>query len=137
MESQKLFESRSSMPGDSTLKTGLGRAYKYYNEILKISQGYLTEWKYYSSGGWLLKVYDRKKALYYLIPMKGAIDINLTIRENERDEFLKDSNFSHIRDELQSAKKYPEGYALHFTIKTKADFELAKSFLERLIELRK
>jgi len=42
----------------------------------------------YSRGnGWILKVADMEKALYYLIPLVDGIEISLTIRDSERAYF--------------------------------------------------
>jgi len=38
----------------------------------------------------MIRLFDRKKALLYLIPLHNAFKISLAMRENERDAFLGD-----------------------------------------------
>ncbi|WP_394701213.1 DUF3788 family protein [uncultured Methanolobus sp.] len=38
---------------------------------------YETKWTYYK--GWSLKVYDKKKALFYLVPYFDVFHVNIAI----------------------------------------------------------
>ena len=84
----------------------------------------------------MLKVFDRKKALFYLIPLNNAFKISLTIRENEREKLLEDVDLAGLREKISAAKKYPEGYALQFMIAEHVDMPILIKFLTKLLALR-
>ena len=89
----------------------------------------------------MLRVSDRKKALFYLIPLRRGFKVSLTIREAERREFLADPAFDDaglapVRDAISAARKYPEGYAMQFEIGAGPSSEPVALFLEKLIAAR-
>ena len=85
----------------------------------------------------MLKVYDRKKALYYLIPLHKGLKINLTMREIERERFMQGDGLADLHDAITSARKFPEGFALQFDIATGEDFQSFELFVQKLIAERR
>ena len=84
----------------------------------------------------MLKVHDKKKALFYLIPLKNEFKISMAIRENERKSFLEDNELEIIHNMIKSAKKYREGYALRFNVKNENDFKILELFIGKLTLIR-
>jgi hypothetical protein len=89
----------------------------------------------------MLKVRDRKKALFYLIPLNCGFKITLTIREIERRQFLADpalddAALAPVRDAISAARKYPEGFAMQFEIGDGPESEPVTLFLPKLIAAR-
>jgi hypothetical protein len=84
----------------------------------------------------MLKIYDRKKALLYLIPLNDGFKISLAIRENERETFLRDNELGIMHDKISSSKKYTEGFALQFDIANKNEFQPVELFIRKLIVIR-
>ena len=84
----------------------------------------------------MLKVYDRKKALFYLIPLTNGVKISMAIRETERDVFLRDDELEKLHEEISAAKRYTEGFALQFDITNKAECQSLKMFIGKLVTLR-
>ena len=84
----------------------------------------------------MLKLYDRKKALFYLIPLNVSFKISLTLRENERQAFLLDNELKMLHDKISLSKKYVEGFALQFEITNKNEFRSLELLIRKLIELR-
>jgi hypothetical protein len=39
------------------------------------------EWNFSKSSGWMLKVFDARKALFYFIPLKCGFKVSMDIRE--------------------------------------------------------
>ena len=108
------FTDKQQMPEETTLRAVLGSRFDDYEQLTVLASSYSQTWNFSKSSGWMLKVFDRKKALFYLIPLNNAFKISLTIRENEREKLLEDAELAGLREKISAAKKYPEGYALQF-----------------------
>jgi hypothetical protein len=133
---ERPFLDPSLKPAEQTLQAALGSMVPYYQEIMSLVSAYSQEWAFAKSSGWMLKVFDRKKALFYLIPLNDGFKISLTIRENERAAFLRNEELGMLQDKIQSAKKYPEGFALQFDIAREDEFQPFNVFIRKLIAMR-
>jgi hypothetical protein len=131
-----LFTDADVAPTEVLLRKQLGTSVDYYMRILSISGHYRKQWQYSRGNGWTLKVDDMHKALYYLIPFEGGIEISLTVRDRERTDLLKIKALEMLYPQLESARKYSEGYALRFEIESTQDCKSVTTFLERLITMR-
>jgi len=137
-EPQHIFLDKSAKPTENTLKAGLGKAWPHYVKIRDLATGFVAEWNFTKSSGWLQKFHDKKKALFYFIPLKSAIKIGMAVRETERAVFLAEAEIDKATlDQIESARKYVEGYAVHFMVVTARDYAVFEKFMRRLIELRK
>ena len=130
------FLDKNSKPTEQMLQSIFGETYTYYEDLMDITDSFSNDWNFSKSSGWMLKGHDKKKALFYLIPLKNEFKISMAIRENERKTFLEDIELKIIHDMLKSAKKYREGYALQFNIKDNGDFETVTLLIKKLIVLR-
>ncbi len=130
------FSDKSLRPTEELLKNILGEVYKLFFELDRITVQFKKDWNFSESSGWMQKVYDKKKALYYFIPLNDSFLISLTLREHEKTEFITDVDLSELHDPLKSAKKYSEGYALKFSIKDRKSFLQFVKLIERIIEKR-
>ena len=134
---ERIFTDKSYIPTEETLKTGLGKAYSYYKKLNVLVINYLKNWSFTKNSGWSLKCYDKKKALFYLIPLKEEIKISLTLRENEKNSILKEQSLDiSILNKIENAKKYIEGYAIQLNISTEKEYSIFKKLIRKLIELR-
>ena len=133
---ERPFIEKSSKPTEQALQIALRSTYAFYKDVLDLANSFLQEWAFTTSGGWMLKVYDRKKALFYLIPLNDRFKISLTLRENEREAFLLDDELKMLHDKISLSKKYVEGFALQFEITDKNEFRSLELFIRKLIELR-
>ncbi len=133
---EKIFMDKLGNPTERALQDALGDAYEQYKKIIEITSGYKKKWIFTKSGGWMLKAFDAKKALFYIIPLKNELKISMAIRENERDLFLKEECIHIYHDRLLSAKKFTEGYAVQFMIADEFDFTGVESLLRILMSLR-
>lgn len=133
---ERPFLDKNSKPTMQTLQSALGETCTYYDKLMGTASTFSQDWNFSKSSGWMLKVHNRKKALFYLIPLKNEFVISMAIRENERKIVLDDIELKTIHEIIKSAKKYREGYALRFNIKNDADFEMPKLLIEKLIVLR-
>lgn len=133
---ERPFPDKSIKPTAKTLQSALGRAYAYYEKLLALAGSNSCEWNFTESSGWIFKVYDSRKALFYLIPLYGGFKISLALRGDERDAFLCDAELRLMHDRISSSKKYPEGFALQFDIGGKKEFQPLGLFVTKLIALR-
>jgi hypothetical protein len=134
---ERPFLDASNKPADLNLPSVLGSMFVFYREVLGLADSYTQEWIYSKSGGWMLKVFDRKKALFYLIPLNECFKINMAIRQEEREAFMNDNELGDLHQKLTSAKKYSEGFAMQFDITNQKDHRMVELFIKKLIAIRK
>ena len=132
---ERPFIEKSIKPTDQTIQVALRSTYIYYKNVVDLVSSFSQEWTFSNCGGWMLKVYDRKKALFDLIPLNDSFKISLTLRENERQAFLLDDELKMLHDKISSSKKYVEGFALQFEIANKNEFQSLELFIRKLIAL--
>jgi hypothetical protein len=133
---RRLFIDADTTPTETLLRKQLGKAMDFYTGILQTSGDFRKQWQYSRGNGWILKVDDMRKALYYLIAFDEGIEISLTVRDNERTDFLGNVSFEDLHPQLESGTKYPEGYALRFEIENSADCASVSKFLTELMKVR-
>ena len=136
MMENRPFTDKGPKPSEPALQTALGSAYTCWQKLLALASAYSQEWTFTKSSGWILKVYDRKKALFYLIPSSGAFKISLAIRESEREAFLGDEGLGNLHAQLLSAKKFIEGFALQFTLAGLDELPPLELLIGKLIAMR-
>jgi hypothetical protein len=103
------FDQKEVVPDESAMKRVLGEMYTAYQEVLKLTEQLPHEWMYYGKKyGWQLKVMQKGKVLLYLVPLENSFRIGFAVREKERDALLNINLPAKAKEELQSAKKYPE-----------------------------
>jgi hypothetical protein len=134
---ERPFLSKKPEPTLASLEQILGRAYSKYDQLMKIAEKYSQEWHHSASGGWMQKIADSKKVLFYLVPLYDKFSISLTVRESEREPLMNNKELILHYDQLKQAKKYSEGYAVRFMVSDKESFSSAALFIKKLIALRK
>jgi len=133
---RRLFVDASVMPTESLLRKQLGSAMDYYSTIVSVSGDYRRQWQYSRGNGWILKVDDMHKALYYLIAFDEGIEVSLTVRDGERAAFLNNKELEELFPQLEAGTKYSEGYALRFEIESTAECKSVVQFLSELMKVR-
>jgi hypothetical protein len=133
---KRLFTDADVTPTETLLRKQLGSAMEYYNAIVSRSSDYRKQWHYSRGNGWILKVDDMHKALYYLIAFDEGIEISLTVRDRERTTFLENAEFGQLRPQFEAATKYSEGYALRFEIEGPEECKSVAKFLTELMSMR-
>lgn len=135
-----MIESSFSNPGlppnEQALERAFGANYENYRQLITLTGSFRREWNFSKTSGWMLKVFTKKKALFYLTHLEGGFKLSLTIRESEREVFLQDVELVALREKIASAKKFVEGFYLQFEIQNEADFKIVEPFITKLIYLR-
>ncbi len=130
------FSDPKVSPTEDSLKAAIGESYTAYRKLMVLSAGFTHAWNFSKSSGWMLKVFERQKALFYLILLNGGFKVSMAIRESERDAFMRDAELVSMHEQLSAAKNYAEGYALQFEIRNEGDFQKVEAFITKLISLR-
>jgi len=133
---KRLFTDANVTPTEALLRKHLGPAMEYYTYILAKSGDYRKQWQFSRGNGWILKVDDMRKALFYLTPFDGGIEVSLTVRDGERASFQKNEMLEDLFPQLESGTKYSEGYALRFGIENAAECRSVSKFLTALMQMR-
>ena len=133
---RRLFTDADVTPTEALLRKQLGKAIEYYMAVVSKSGDYRKQWHYSRGNGWILKVDDMHKALYYLIAFDEGIEISLTVRDGERAAFLENKEFVTLSPQLEAATKYSEGYALRFEIESSEECKSVTRFLTELMKMR-
>ena len=130
------FEDSAQRPTMAALKSTVGRAFDRYESVLGLASAFSQEWNFSKGSGWMLKVHDGKKALFYLIPLTGSFKISMAIREPERAAFLDDPDLASLHDKLASARKFSEGFAVQLDVNDATDSAIVEPFVSKLIAAR-
>lgn len=133
---KRLFTDSGVPPTEALLRRHLGNAAQFYTSVLATSGNYRKQWQYNRGNGWILKVDDTRKALYYLIAFEEGIEISLTVRDSERTAFMRNPGLEKIYPRLEKGTRYSEGYALRFEIENETDCRSTCQFLTELMKLR-
>ena len=133
---KRLFTDSAVEPTDYLLEEHLGKAMRFYKTIMGTSINCRRQWQFNRGNGWILRVHNAYKPLYYLIAFDEGIEVSLTIRDSEREDFLKMVGLEMSYPELTSGTKYSGGYALRFEIENEVDCRSASQFLAHLMKTR-
>jgi hypothetical protein len=133
----KIFLNELNKPTEETLHLALDKVYSHYKKIMKTVSDFSNEWIYTKGGGWMLKIYDKKKALFYVVPLTNAMKISLAVREEEKKIFIVDDELKFYHSILRNAKRYAEGFALQINISDENGYKMFNQFITKLIKLRK
>jgi hypothetical protein len=131
MSDRPFFDPKVS-PTENSLEAVIGAAYPCYRKLMGLTESFRHTWHFSKSSGWMLKVFEGQKALFYLIILQGGFKISMAVREYERDALLQDAELTNLHEQLSAAKKYAEGYALQFEIQNEGDFEKVEAFITKL-----
>ena len=132
---KRLFLDINVAPTDALLRKQLGTAMKFYESIIRQSGEYRKLWQH-GEGGWILRVDDMRRALYYLAPFDEGIEISLTVRDGERAAFLAREEFQSLHTQLQAATRYSGGYALRFGVESPDQSRSVALLLCALMKMR-
>ena len=118
---KSVFTDKELVPNEETLKTALGKTYKFWqtlvNYVHSVYPETIEEWSYSKSGGWSFRVKDKKRTIIYLLPREGFFKVALVFGQNATTEVLKSKIATDIKTELESARVYAEGRGIRIEVK--------------------
>ena len=134
---ENVFNRKETVPDDLKLKKSFGTIYPVYKELLTLIETYQQEWKFYGPKiGRQFKVTQKKKALFWLTPQEGSFRLGFAVRDKEKEVLLNSKLPAKAKEELSTAKRYPEGYPLHLQVNKKSDMKAVRLVVETLKALR-
>jgi hypothetical protein len=107
-----------------------------FRGLLRRTTGLSSVWTFSKGSGWLLKIQDRRKVLCYVIPHHGGFVVRGTVRETEREALSQIGELEPMRLDLESARKYPEGYLVQVDVFDADSADLLDRFINELMKLR-
>jgi hypothetical protein len=137
MADDRPFRDKARDPTAVAVTKVLGDAARYYDGLIATVQAFTHEWNHSKTSGWMLKVHDRKKALFYVVPLEGSFRVSLTVRPEERERLLNDRTIAALHAHLREAKKYVEGYALQLLVDNPASARMVTRLVERIATVRR
>jgi hypothetical protein len=122
-------------PDDKRLAEALGVKNQLWEALKKhLSENYdniLEEWKFYGQKhGWTLKVKQKKRTIFYLIPFEDAFKISFVFGDKAVAVAEKSDLPKHLITALKNARKYMEGRGLQVDIERLEDIENIKKLVE-------
>ncbi len=126
---KRAFTEQSITPNDTLIGNLLGAKIDLYMTIMNTSNGLNRRWQFIQGNGWLLKVDENEKPLYYLIACENGIIVNLTVNDNELNTMISNKKVSNIQSEINHATKYFGGYAISFEIDSLQHSRIVAKFL--------
>ncbi len=82
------------------------------------------------------KVEDKKKALYYFIPLNDSFILSMAIRKNEKEYFESKEDMVKYKEMVSTARKYSEGYNIKFEVENSEQYDFSKEFVKEIIAQR-
>ncbi|TFH59045.1 MAG: hypothetical protein E4G91_09145 [Candidatus Zixiibacteriota bacterium] len=133
---RRLFIESDVFPSETILRKQSISAMTYYHDIMSTSIKYLKRWQFNHGNGWILRVDDNRDAIYYLAAFEDGIEISLTVRDQEKADFLENNEIQDIHNQIKLGTKYAGGYALRFPIESVKECSSIQRFLRALFEIR-
>ncbi|TDR18468.1 DUF3788 family protein [Marinicella litoralis] len=130
------FADKLIKPTEDSLNRILGKVYAIYLELNERTFGFKKSWRFSPSSGWMQKVHDGKKALYYLIPLNDSFSVSLAVQEKEKMRLLADQAILPMHEQLKNSKRYSEGYALRFSVDNLHSFLPCINLINKLAAMR-
>jgi hypothetical protein len=128
--------SRTGADGPPTVarvRRTLGPAAAAWDALLDPARKRTTEWKRYRpTDPWSLRVFEGKRTVLWLTPVKGLLRGAVIIGEKAVARALAGTLPQKLERELREAPSYPEGRVVRFRMKSAARVR----DVERLIDLK-
>ena len=129
-----IFIDKSVKPDNIILSDALKTTYKFWEEILKsLSEEYGKldiEWKYYGrKTGWLLKLFYKKRNMFFLIPNKRYFTLAFIFGDNAVSEIEKSDLPESLKNEIRNTQKYAEGRGLRIDVKKHSEIKNIKKLV--------
>jgi hypothetical protein len=128
------------IPDDELLNESLGNTYSIYKSLFEyLYEKYSDikpEWKHYGKNiGWNLKVFYKKRNLFFLFPCSGYFKISFVFGKKAIEEIEKSDLPDSIKTDLRNAKQYAEGKGIQLEVKSKNILNNLKKLISIKIDI--
>ena len=133
--SEVILNDKNKKPGNKILADKIGKNFNYWEDIRKhVKEKYENiseEWKFYGKNyGWQLKIFLKKRNLFFLIPHENFFNIVFVFGNKAVEEIEKSKISNELIDKVVNAKKYAEGRGLLIEVKNKKYIADIKKLME-------
>ena len=133
--SKSIFSEREHKPDSELLSKVLGESHPLWQEIKEhLNQTFgeiVEEWKYYGlKSGWVLKMFKKKRNLFFFIPMQSFFVISFVFGNKAVNQILETDFPDEIKAAIRNARKYAEGRGLPIEVRSEDEVEQVKTLVE-------
>jgi hypothetical protein len=131
----KIFIEKEIIPTESALKEALGDKYKLWqlvrNYTVEKYPAAVQEWNFPGKKfGWSFRIKDKKRAIVYLLPLKGYFKVAFVFGPKAMANVLQSNVSQEIKTELENAVPYAEGRGIRIEVKNSEIFKDIKQLIE-------
>jgi hypothetical protein len=118
-------------PTQAEIDEILGEGVPLLEAFLERNPELRPEWKYYGpKHGWSLKVFRKKRNMCFVGREPGAVAMGFLFGSRAYDHLQGLDMGPALRKEVESAKRYPEGYSIRLVLREESDLEDAQLLLD-------
>lgn len=137
--SVSIFDEKKIVPTEAMLSEELGSSITFLNELKLFIQnefGDVTpEWKHYGQkSGWILKLFNKKRNVLFIIPLKEFFQVVFTFGDKAVDAILASALPEKVKLETAAAKKYSEGRSIRLDVKNSTDLKVVLELVRIKLE---
>lgn len=126
---------REHIPTREHLEMLMGEAFTLREELyayLSESVGTVeVEWKFYSKkSGWTSKTLLGNRNLFFLSPMEGTFMVTFIFGDRAAEAVLKGAFPDHVKQSVESARKYAEGRGISLEIQNRDDLKIVRNLID-------
>lgn len=132
-----IFNDKLNPPKDCAVEEALGLLYPHYLVLHSLCHDFMHEWRFPGKKyGWVLKFERKRKALFWLTPLKNAFKIGFIVRPSEQEPLLERIQPGIVRSALEHPIVYPEGLGFSLTVAESQLCEEVIKFVREIIAIR-
>lgn len=129
-----IFDDKSKTPNEKSLGRVLKDTKPVWTQIvthLEAEYGDIRkEWKHYSKkSGWVVKVIQKKRTLFYLIPHDGYFDLSFIFGDKAVAAAEQSTLPQKMLQQLRDARRYVEGRGLSVPVKSSRALKSIKTLV--------
>ena len=132
--SASIFSEKAIIPTQESLSMALKDNLVLWNRILDSSGG-KGEWKFYSkAAGWTLQVKKGKRALFYLMPKEGWLQMIFVFGERAVEAAKSADLPKQVLNDLLEARAHVEGRSITIGVTCEAEMDTVEKLLKLKLE---
>lgn len=116
-------------PTASDVAALLGKSHAQF-QVLTGRPGAVCEWRRYSkSAGWVVKVSEGDRTLFYMAPRPGHFEVTVVLGERAVAAALSGRVGKKLQASIREARAYVEGRPVRVLVKKQADLEAVEELV--------